>query len=169
MRRLGRQNDRRSRSACAEYEQSIEEGAFEAWAGSTSNYYPQFLDAVCRALSAFRQNVPVSELTAEQMKKLLYGTGGEKVRFRYENDFGHSKEALVRLKGSSITWSADIGKRLRMVFVSISKRYMSASHAKLQRPPAQARKAWLLRSAMQNIAHVTALSIGEAEQFLRFT
>ena len=28
---------------------SIEEGAFEAWAGSTSNYYPQFLDAVCRA------------------------------------------------------------------------------------------------------------------------
>src|SRR5690606_22181328 len=24
---------------------SIEDGAFEAWAGSTSNYYPQFLDA----------------------------------------------------------------------------------------------------------------------------
>ncbi len=29
---------------------TIQEGAFEAWAGSTSNYYPQFLASVCRAL-----------------------------------------------------------------------------------------------------------------------
>ncbi len=27
---------------------SIDQGAFEAWAGSTSNYYPQFLDSVCK-------------------------------------------------------------------------------------------------------------------------
>ena len=33
------------------------------------------------------------------MKKLLNGTGGERVRFQYENDFGHSKEALVPFEG----------------------------------------------------------------------
>ena len=39
---------------------TIEEGAFEAWAGSTSNYYPQFLAAVCEHYKIPR-NVPVSE------------------------------------------------------------------------------------------------------------
>lgn len=33
------------------------------------------------------------------MKKLLYGTGGERVKFRYENDFGQSKEAYVPFEG----------------------------------------------------------------------
>ena len=41
----------------------------------------------------------MSELHAEQMNKLLYGTGGERVRFRYENDFGHRKEAYVPFEG----------------------------------------------------------------------
>ena len=77
---------------------SIEEGAFEAWAGSTSNYYPQFLAAVCEHYGIPR-NVPVTEMTDEQMKVSLYGTGGEKIRFRYENDFGASKEALVPFEG----------------------------------------------------------------------
>src|SRR5690606_37579711 len=62
---------------------SIQQGAFEAWAGSTSNYYPQFLDAVCKHYG-IPTDVPVSELTEEQMNVLLYGTGGVKVRFRYE-------------------------------------------------------------------------------------
>src|SRR5690606_21300257 len=63
---------------------SIRDGAFEAWAGSTSNYYPQFLAAVCEHYN-IPMDVPVSELTKEQMNILLYGSGNEKVRFRYES------------------------------------------------------------------------------------
>lgn len=77
---------------------TIEDGAFEAWAGGTSNYYPQFLKSVCEHFG-IPQDVPVSELTKEQMDKLLYGTGDTKIRFRYQNDFGMSKEALVTFEG----------------------------------------------------------------------
>src|SRR5690606_3980005 len=81
-----------------DYSKSIEDGAFLAWAGSTSNYYPQFLKAVAEHYD-IPQNVPVAELTKEQMKKLLYGTDGQKVRFVYENDFGARKEAFVPFEG----------------------------------------------------------------------
>lgn len=79
-------------------QKTIEDGAFEAWAGSTSNYYPQFLQSVCEHYG-IPTDVPVSQLEPEQMTKLLHGTGGEKVRFRYENDFGHKKEAQVAFEG----------------------------------------------------------------------
>ena len=42
-------------------EKSIEQGAFEAWAGSTSNYYPQFLRSVCEHFD-IPQDVPVSAI-----------------------------------------------------------------------------------------------------------
>jgi excinuclease ABC subunit A len=77
---------------------SIEENAFEAWAGSTSNYYPQFLAAVCEHYG-IPTDVPVDRLSEEQWQILLYGTGGEKIRFRYENDFGHVREATVPFEG----------------------------------------------------------------------
>lgn len=79
-------------------EKSIEEGAFLAWTGSTSNYYPQFLKSVCEHFK-IPQNVPVSSLSPDHMTKLLHGTGSEKVRFRYENDFGQKKDAMVAFEG----------------------------------------------------------------------
>lgn len=77
---------------------TIEEGAFEAWAGSTSTYYPQFLASVCRHYG-IPQNIPVEQLSPEHMKLLLNGTGGEKIRFEYENDFGQRKDAMVAFEG----------------------------------------------------------------------
>ena len=79
-------------------EKTIEDGAFLAWTGSTSNYYPQFLKSVCEHFK-IPQNVPVSSLSSDHMNKLLYGTGSEKVRFRYENDFGQKKDAMVAFEG----------------------------------------------------------------------
>ncbi|MFS1514749.1 excinuclease ABC subunit UvrA [Chengkuizengella sp. SCS-71B] len=79
-------------------DKSISEGAFEAWTGSTSNYYPQFLAAVCAHFN-IPMDVPVAELSEEQMNTLLYGTGEEKVKFVYENDFGKRREAIVPFEG----------------------------------------------------------------------
>ncbi|MCL6456449.1 MAG: excinuclease ABC subunit UvrA [Gorillibacterium sp.] len=77
---------------------SIEDGAFAAWAGGTSNYYPQFLAAVCRHYK-IPMEVPLSKLTPLQMDKLLNGTGGEQVHFRYENDFGYTRESSAAFEG----------------------------------------------------------------------
>ncbi len=77
---------------------SIENGAFEAWAGSTSNYYPQFLKSVCEHYDIPR-NVSIKELTKDQLNILYHGTGGERVKFRYENEFGTTREAIVPFEG----------------------------------------------------------------------
>ncbi len=77
---------------------TIEEGAFQAWSGGLSNYYPQFLKSVCEHYK-IPMDIPVSELTTEQMNLILNGSDGQKIRFRYESDFGRTKEAQVVFEG----------------------------------------------------------------------
>lgn len=143
---------------------TIEEGAFQAWAGSTSNYYPQFLASVC-AHYGIRKDVPISELDADQMKKLLYGTNGEKVRFLYENDFGHRKEAFVPFEGIV----NNLERRYRDT-PSESMRehiegYMSAKPCGGCKGQRLRKETLAVTIGSNNIAHVTSLSIGEAQRY----
>jgi excinuclease ABC subunit A len=145
---------------------SIEQGAFEAWAGSTSNYYPQFLAAVCEHYGISR-SVPVAELTAEQMKKLLHGTGGEKVRFRYENDLGHRKEALVPFEGII----PNLERRYRDTFSEGIREHIEAymSSKPCGKCKGQRLKPESLAVTMngKNIAYVTSLSIGDSQEWFQ--
>lgn len=143
---------------------SIKEGAFLAWAGSTSNYYPQFLSSVC-VHYGIPQDVPVSELNQEQMKKLLYGTGGERVRFVYENDFGHRKEAYVPFEGIV----NNLERRYRDT-PSESMRehiegYMSAKACGTCKGQRLRKETLAVTIGSENIAHVTSLSIGDAQRY----
>ncbi|XEC95417.1 excinuclease ABC subunit UvrA [Paenibacillus tarimensis] len=143
---------------------SIEDGAFEAWAGSTSNYYPQFLDAVCKHYG-IPKDEPVSRLTSDQMKKLLYGTGGERVKFRYENDFGHSKEALVPFEGIV----NNLERRYRETgsdgIREHIEAYMSAKPCGSCKGHRLRKESLAVTIGGENIAYVTSLSIGEAQRF----
>lgn len=143
---------------------SIEDGAFEAWAGGTSNYYPQFLRSVCEHFD-IPMDVPVSELTKDQMDKLLYGTGDIKVRFRYENDFGMSKDAMVTFEG---------------IIPNLERRYRDTASEGIRefiegfmgsKPCGTCKGHRLKKESLavtindQNMAYVTSLSIGEARKF----
>jgi excinuclease ABC subunit A len=143
---------------------SIEKGAFEAWAGSTSNYYPQFLQSVCDHYQ-IPTNVPVAELTKEQMKTLLYGTGGEKIKFRYENDFGHTREALVAFEGIV----HNLERRYRETGSDGIRDFIEAF---MSAKPCEACNGHRLKPETlsvtingKNIAFVTQLSIGESQSF----
>lgn len=143
---------------------SIAEGAFLAWAGSTSNYYPQFLKAVAEHYD-IPQDVPVSELTEEQMKKILYGTNGEKVRFVYENDFGSRKEAYVPFEGIV----HNLERRYRDT-PSESMRehiegYMSAKPCHSCKGQRLRKETLAVTVGDVNIAYVTSLSIGDAQKY----
>ncbi|MHA7967332.1 excinuclease ABC subunit UvrA [Paenibacillus sp. CAU 1782] len=143
---------------------SIQEGAFLAWAGSTSNYYPQFLSAVCQHYG-IPEDVPVSELDQEHMKKLMYGTGGERVRFIYENDFGHRKEAHVPFEGIV----NNLERRYRDT-PSESMRehiegYMSAKPCGTCKGQRLRKETLAVTIASENIAYVTSLSIGDAQRY----
>lgn len=143
---------------------SIEQGAFEAWAGGTSNYYPQFLRSVCEHFD-IPQDVPVSDLSKDHLDKLLYGTGTTKVRFRYENDFGVSRDAHVTFEG---------------IIPNLERRYRETSSEGIRefieafmgsKPCGTCHGHRLKKEILavtvngQNMAYVTSLSIGEAMKF----
>jgi len=143
---------------------TIEEGAFEAWAGSTSNYYPQFLASVC-AHYGIPRDKPVESLTADQMKVILYGTGGEKVKFRYENDFGVSKEAIVPFEGIV----RNLERRYRDTYSDSMREHIESYMSTKPCPKCKGQRLKPETLAVliggSNIASVTALSIGDAMEW----
>ncbi|HZG87434.1 excinuclease ABC subunit UvrA [Paenibacillus sp.] len=150
---------------CPDTSRTIQQGAFEAWAGSTSNYYPQFLAAVCEHYN-IPADKPVCELSKEQMQVLLYGTGGERVRFRYENDFGVTREAYVPFEGIVPNLERRYRETASDGIREHIEQYMSAKacgtcHGQRLKPEVLA-----VTVGDKNIAHVTSLSINEAMAYV---
>lgn len=143
---------------------SVEEGAFAAWSGGTSTYYPQFLKSVCVHFG-IPLDKPVSTFSQEQMNKLLYGTGNEKVHFRYENDFGQRKEAYVTFEGII----PNLERRYRDTNSEGIREYIEGY---MSSKPCDVCKGHRLRKESlavtindRNMAYVTSLSIGESLKF----
>lgn len=145
-------------------DKSIEDGAFQAWAGGTSNYYPQFLKSVCRHYN-IPEDVPVKKLSEEQMSKLLYGTGNQKVHFKYENDFGQRKEAYVTFEGII----PNLERRYRDTnsegIREYIEGYMSSKPCDVCKGHRLKKESLAVTINDQNMAYVTSLSIGEASRF----
>jgi len=150
---------------CPDTAKTIEEGAFEAWAGSTSNYYPQFLAAVCEHYNIPR-DVSVCELSKEQMNILLYGTGGEKIRFHYDNDFGIHRDAYVPFEGIVRNLERRYRETASDGIREFIEQFMSAKpcqtcHGKRLKPEILA-----VTVGDRNIAEVTDYSITEALRYM---
>ncbi|MEK3880324.1 excinuclease ABC subunit UvrA [Paenibacillus sp. FSL H8-0122] len=145
-------------------EKSIEEGAFLAWTGSTSNYYPQFLKSVCEHFK-IPQNVPVSSLSPEHMNKLLHGTGSEKIRFRYENDFGQRKDALVAFEGIIPNLERRYRDTASEGIREFIEGFMSAKPCHSCKGKRLKKEILAVTINEQNVADVTDLSIGDCLDF----
>jgi excinuclease ABC subunit A len=145
-------------------EKSIEEGAFLAWTGSTSNYYPQFLKSVCEHFN-IPQNVPVSSLTPDHMNKLLNGTGSEKVRFRYENDFGQKKDAMVAFEGIIPNLERRYRETASDGIREFIEGFMSAKPCHVCKGKRLKKEILAVTINDQNISDVTNLSIGDCQHW----
>ncbi|QJD85159.1 excinuclease ABC subunit UvrA [Cohnella herbarum] len=147
-----------------DHSKSIEDGAFEAWAGSTSNYYPQFLAAVC-AHFGIPTDVPVEQLSDKHMQIILYGTGGERIRFRYENEFGHTRDAQVPFEGVVNNLERryrETGSEGIREFIEV---YMGAKPCAKCKGHRLKKESLAVTIGKENISYVTSLSIGEAQRF----
>ncbi|AIQ76773.1 MULTISPECIES: excinuclease ABC subunit UvrA [Paenibacillus] len=145
-------------------EKSIEEGAFLAWTGSTSNYYPQFLKSVCEHFK-IPQNVPVSSLTPDHMNKLLNGTGSEKVRFRYENDFGQKKDAMVAFEGIIPNLERRYRETASDGIREFIEGFMSAKPCHVCKGKRLKKEILAVTINDHNISDVTDLSIGDCQHW----
>lgn len=144
---------------------TLEEGAVEPWAGNGSNYYPQLLFSACRHYS-IPVDRPFSELSNDQIRILFYGSGGEKIRFRYENEFGRTKEAQVSFEGVI----PNLERRYRETGSDFIREfvegYMSANPCPTCKGQRLKKESLAVTVGQRNIAEVTDLSIKDAMDFM---
>ncbi|WP_223701332.1 excinuclease ABC subunit UvrA [Sutcliffiella deserti] len=77
---------------------SLKQHALAPWEPTSSQYYPQMLQAVCNHFG-IDMDVPVSDIPEHLLNKVLYGSGKEEIYFRYENDFGQVRESYILFEG----------------------------------------------------------------------
>lgn len=77
---------------------SLNEHAIAPWEPTSSQYYPQLLQSVCNHYGV-DMDVPVKDIPKDLFDKVLYGSGEEKVYFRYVNEFGQVKENEILFEG----------------------------------------------------------------------
>jgi len=77
---------------------TLKENAIAPWESISSQYYPQLLESVCNHYG-IDMNIPVKDIPKTMLDKILYGSGKEKIHFRYENDFGQVRENDIQFEG----------------------------------------------------------------------
>ncbi|TXC91032.1 excinuclease ABC subunit UvrA [Metabacillus litoralis] len=77
---------------------TLKQHAIAPWEPTSSQYYPQMLEAVCNHYG-IDMDIPVKDLPKHMMDKILFGSDGEEIYFRYENDFGQIRENYIQFEG----------------------------------------------------------------------
>lgn len=74
------------------------EGAIVPWVPTSSQYYPSLLAAVCAHFN-IPMDIPVRELSKEQLTIILNGSNKEEIHFTYTNEYGRTHSKMVAFEG----------------------------------------------------------------------
>ena len=77
---------------------SLKKGAIQPWVPTSSQYYPQLLEAVCKHYK-IDMDIAISDLPEEHINIIMRGSGNDKIRFRYENDYGQVRDNHIHFEG----------------------------------------------------------------------
>ncbi|WP_017435682.1 excinuclease ABC subunit UvrA [Saccharococcus caldoxylosilyticus] len=145
-------------------ELTLREHAIAPWEPQSSQYYPQLLEAVCRHYG-IDMDVPVKDLPKEQLDKILYGSGGEPIYFRYQTDFGQIREQYIVFEGVI----PNIERRYRETSSDYIREQMEKYMAQQPCPTCKGNRLKKESLAVlvggKHIGEVTALSVTEALEF----
>lgn len=143
---------------------SLKGDAIAPWEGSSSNYYNQLLQAITNHFG-IDQEIPFEQLSKEHQEILLYGSKGEKLLFRYENEFGQIRENKIAFEGIV----HHVERRFKETGSDYIRDQLEAYMSK--KPCPTCKGARLKKESLavtineQSVDYVTGLSIGEAEKF----
>ncbi|EPR29633.1 Excinuclease ABC subunit A [Geobacillus sp. WSUCF1] len=145
-------------------ELTLKEHAIAPWEPQSSQYYPQLLEAVCRHYG-IPMDVPVKDLPKEQLDKILYGSGGEPIYFRYTNDFGQVREQYIAFEGVI----PNVERRYRETSSDYIREQMEKYMAEQPCPTCQGyrlkKESLAVLVGGKHIGEVTAMSVTEALAF----
>lgn len=145
-------------------ELTLKQHAIAPWEPTSSQYYPQLLEAVCNHYGV-DMDMLFKDIPQHLIDKVLYGSKGDKIYFRYENDFGQIREGNIEFEG---------------VIRNVERRYKETSSDWIREQmekymgeqPCQVCKGHRLKKETlavlisgRHISQLTGLSIEEAHQF----
>ncbi|PWK12994.1 excinuclease ABC subunit UvrA [Tumebacillus permanentifrigoris] len=143
---------------------SLNEDAIEPWQGRASNYYPQMLEAVAKHFE-IPMDIPVRDIPADQMKKILQGSKGEKVRFTFENDFGQKKTAETEFEGVIPNLERRYRETASDYVREFIEAYMSAKPCPACKGKRLKPESLAVTVGERNISDVTGLSVNDALEY----
>ncbi|MEH6937753.1 excinuclease ABC subunit UvrA [Bacillus sp. JJ664] len=79
-------------------ELTLKENAIAPWESISSMYYPQLLESVCNHYG-INMDIPYKDIPKQLRDKILYGSDGEQIYFKYDNEQGHVREAMIEFEG----------------------------------------------------------------------
>ncbi|OEC02874.1 excinuclease ABC subunit A [Lysinibacillus sphaericus] len=149
-----------------DWERSLLEHAIAPWEPTSSQYYPQLLKAVCDHY-AIPMDVPVKDLPKDKMDKILYGSGKDKIRFYYENEFGNVRDQMIEFEGVV----RNVERRFKETTSDYVREQMEKYMAQQACPSCKGYRlkpeTLAVKIGDQHIGQVTAYSIQEADTFFK--
>jgi excinuclease ABC subunit A len=143
---------------------SIREGAIAPWEKRLSGWYHLTLDALAKAYG-FDIRTPFKELPAAAREVILYGSGGRKVEFWWEEDGGrrhtYQKEFEGVLNNLERRWKETESEQVREEL----ERYMNVMPCPVCNGARLKQEALHILVAGRNIQEVTALPITDCLEF----
>jgi excinuclease ABC subunit A len=147
-------------------ELSLNENAIAPWEPVSSQYYPQLLKAVCTHYE-INMDTPVKELPDDQLDKLLNGSGKDKIRFRYENDFGQIRDNKIEFEGVLSNVERRYKETSSDYIRDQMEKYMGESKCPTCKGQRLKRESLAVKVTGLNISQVTDFSIQETADFFK--
>ncbi|KOP63777.1 excinuclease ABC subunit A [Lysinibacillus sp. FJAT-14745] len=149
-----------------DWDRSLLEHAIAPWEPTSSQYYPQLLKAVCDHYD-IPMDVPVKDLPKEQMDKILYGSGKDKIHFHYENEFGNVRDQMIEFEGVV----RNVERRFKETTSDYVREQMEKYMAQQACPSCKGYRlkpeTLAVKLADKHIGEVTQYSIQEADTFFK--
>ncbi|WP_077214756.1 excinuclease ABC subunit UvrA [Bacillus dakarensis] len=145
-------------------ELTLKQHAIAPWQPTSSQYYPQLLEAVCTHYG-IDMDVPVKDIPKHQLDKILYGSGEEHIFFHYENDFGQVRESDILFEGVI----SNVGRRYRETssdwIREQMEKYMAPQACSTCKGNRLRKESLAVLINGSHIGQTTELSVREAYQF----
>lgn len=145
-------------------ELSLKQHAIAPWEPTSSQYYPQLLEAVCNHFG-IEMDIPLKDIPKHLFEKVLFGSKEDDIYFRYENDFGQIREGYIQFEGVI----RNVERRYRETSSDFIReqmeKYMAQHHCPTCKGDRLKKETLAVLINNHHIGKVTSFSIQEAHHF----
>ncbi|MHA6251775.1 excinuclease ABC subunit UvrA [Oceanobacillus sp. CAU 1775] len=149
-----------------DWDLTLNEHAILPWKPISSQYYPQLLKSVCEHFD-IDMDIPVKDIPKKQMDIILYGSGKEKIRFYFKNDFGKVRDVMIAFEGVI----PNIDRRYHETSSDFTRetleKYMAVNNCKTCKGHRLKKEALSVLVNGKHLSLITELSVTDALVFIR--